>query len=156
MRFTRLNQEEPPLLLRRRARRRRDAVGQVGRARRRRGAVGKVGPAPIQHPVFMEAGSRRRGGTSRDLLDASPEVLRKMILEKISETEVEADSAKSSIAENERLIAKNRAMLAMSQGEIAKLREQLVLLGNISEVIPPKKKEHIVQSAEQKMPQRNL
>jgi hypothetical protein len=73
-----------------------------------------------------------------------------MILEKISETEVEADSAKSSIAENERLIAKNRATLAMSQGEIAKLREQLVLLGNISEVIPPKKKEHIVQSAEQK------
>jgi hypothetical protein len=67
----------------------------------------------------------------------SPEyLLRKMIVEKISDAEVVVASMKSSIEEKEQLIADNRATLAGSQEETLNLQKQLAILDNISGVTP--------------------
>ena len=69
----------------------------------------------------------------------SPEyLLRKMIVEKISDAEVVVASMKSSIEEKEQLIADNRATLAGSQEETLNLQKQLAILDNISGHTPTK------------------
>jgi hypothetical protein len=70
---------------------------------------------------------------------SSEDLLRKMIVEKISGAEVVVASMESSIAEKERLIAENRDTLAGSREEILNLRKQLAILDSMSGVVPPTK-----------------
>jgi hypothetical protein len=70
---------------------------------------------------------------------SSEDLLRKMIVEKISGAEVVVASMESSIAEKERLIAENRDTLAGSREEILNLRKQLDILDSMSGVVPPTK-----------------
>jgi hypothetical protein len=63
-------------------------------------------------------------------------LLRKMIVEKISDAEVVVASVESSIAEKERLIGENLDTLAGSREEIRNLRKRLAILDSMSEVVP--------------------
>jgi hypothetical protein len=83
--------------------------------------------------VFAEEAPPKTETTS------SEDLLRKMIMEKISGAEVVVVSMESSIAEKERLIAENRATLAGSREEIQNLRKQLAILDSMSGVVPPTK-----------------
>jgi hypothetical protein len=87
---------------------------------------------PSAHPlVFAEEAPPKTETTS------SEDLLRKMIVEKISGAEVVVVSMESSIAEKERLIAENRATLAGSREEIQNLRKQLAILDSMSGGVPP-------------------
>ena len=90
-------------------------------------------PAPAPLLVFAEEVPPETETTS------SEDLLRKMIMEKISGAEVVVVSMESSIAEKERLIAENRATLAGSREEIQNLRKQLAILDSMSGVVPPTK-----------------
>jgi len=86
-------------------------------------------PNRIQVLVFAEAVPSGTVTTPHDLLGCPQCLLRKMITDKISETEVVVDSMESSIRENKRHIS-------ASKEEIAMLRKQLVILNTIGEVAP--------------------
>jgi len=90
-------------------------------------------PAPAPLLVFAEEAPPKTETTS------SEDLLRKMIVEKISGAEVVVASMESSIAEKERLIAENRDTLAGSREEILNLRKQLAILDSMSGVVPPTK-----------------
>jgi len=90
-------------------------------------------PAPALALVFAEEVHPKTETTS------SEDLLRKMIVEKISGAEVVVASMESSIAEKERLIAENRATLAGSREEILNLQKKLAILDSMSGVVPPTK-----------------
>ena len=92
-------------------------------------------PSPASAPplVFAEEAPPKTETTS------SEDLLRKMIVEKISGAEVVVASMESSIAEKRQLIAENRDTLAGSREEILNLRKQLAILDSMSGVVPPTK-----------------
>jgi len=88
---------------------------------------------PAPHLVFTEEEPPKTGTTS------SEDLLREMIVEKISGAEIVVASMESSIAEKERLIAEkerliaeNRDTLVGSREEILNLRKQLDILDSMS------------------------